>query len=115
MRSCIYRKNEFVIYKKSKGYIVVNTKGAYENHSHFDYSLEAAISCINFVIKKVIPNKSRYMAIACKRLSINPEYIERIEQSLKNSKDKYINYRNLMRCDSYRRSKGGAIRQVRHG
>lgn len=104
----VYRKDEFVILASSRGYVVANLKGHYANHSHFN-SLSAAKQCIRFTQKKLIPKKSRYMLIACKRLSIDEQYIDSIEEFINNPKDKYI-YENLMRHTSYKRVHG-ALKQ----
>ncbi|MEQ8155350.1 MAG: hypothetical protein ABRQ25_10780 [Clostridiaceae bacterium] len=88
----IYQRQEYFIIQGAGGYVVINNNGAYENHSHFSYSMEAAKNCINFAIKRLIPKRSKYMAIACKRISTDEEYREMIDEYLKQEKGRrYLN------------------------
>jgi len=84
----VYQNGEYIIGKAVDGYVVVNTKGEYENHSHFKYSLSAARRCIELVKKKTIPKYSLYMITACKRISIDPIYNAKLDLYLLNHKQK---------------------------
>lgn len=91
----MYRKGEFVVKKSRRGWVIVNEDGEYENHSHFTYSYGATIKCIELTRKKKVP-RSEYMIIACKRLTNDVNYIERLDRALelaeaRKQKGYYIN------------------------
>lgn len=112
MEHCIYKKDQYVILKTDTDYVVVNTSGRYENHSHFRYSLQAAKDCIRFVQNRIVPKRSRYMFKACLRLATDPYYIDMLQEYAEKSKDRdYINYTNLMAHDSFKRHKGALKRR----
>lgn len=85
----IYRKDEFIILKASKGFIVYNTKKEWKNgHSHLK-SLKAAKTAINLVQKGKLPrSRGFYYLTTLQRISTEEEYIERIEQLKRTRKQK---------------------------
>jgi len=84
----VYQNGEYKIGKAVNGYVVVNTKGSYENHSHFSYSMKAARRCIELCKKKTIPKYSLYMITACRRITIDPVYGTKLDEYLSNHKQK---------------------------
>ena len=70
--------DKFKVLRTSRNYVVVNTMGGYEKHSHFD-SYKGATTCIDLVLKHKIP-KSRYLITAAKRLTIDDEYMAELER-----------------------------------
>lgn len=89
----IYNDSYYYIKKSKRGYVVINSKGDYKNHSHF-MNIGPAKKCIYLTKNKIIP-KSLYMMIACMRLSNDDIYIKRI-QKLKEIKEnkQNVKYRN---------------------
>lgn len=78
-----------VCYKRrgKKYYTVVNVEGEEENHAHFN-SYSTACMVARYVNEKKIPKK-KSLLIACKRLTTNEIYKERLENN--KGKEKYIN------------------------
>lgn len=89
----IYKDSYYYIKKSKRGYVVINSKGDYKNHSHFK-NLGPAKKCIYLTKNKLLP-KSLYMMVACIRISTDELYIKRIEK-LKQIKDnkQNIKYKN---------------------
>ena len=67
-------KGNMVIKKTSHGYVVVNTDGSYENHSHFT-NLKGAQRCILLIKKKILPN-DEWWREALRRLLTEEEFAE---------------------------------------
>ncbi len=95
-----YRINEFEVRRVKKGWIVINNKGGYENHSHFSFSRKAAIRCAKYANRKIIrPCEGPYMLEACRRITLNKDYEKKLTQRMdkleidgvKDKKDRYIN------------------------
>ncbi|MBP2026942.1 hypothetical protein J2Z35_000734 [Acetoanaerobium pronyense] len=81
---------EYKLLKTKRDFVVVNTNGTREYHSHFDKE-NAARNLIDILIKKKIP-KGQYFLEAAKRVTIDKEYNERLElMGRKGRKEKYIN------------------------
>ena len=77
----IYRKDEFIILKASKGFIVYNTKKDWENgHSHLR-SFKAAKTAISLVQKGKLPrSRGFYYLTTLQRIATDEKYIACIEQ-----------------------------------
>lgn len=67
-------------------FLVIDTLGSYENHSHFS-TLKSAKKCVQFLIKKQKPTRSKYMQKAVRRVA-GDDYELFIE---KKTKDRYVN------------------------
>ena len=89
----IYKDSYYYIKKSECGYVVINSKGDYKNHSHFK-NLGPAKKCIYLTKNRILP-KSLYMMVACMRISTDELYIKRIEKlkEIKANKQN-IKYRN---------------------
>lgn len=77
----IYQKDEFKIYKTSKGCIIHNSKYSFEDkHTHMN-SVKAAIDLINFVMNKKLPRRTsiRYLESMC-RISDDEIFKSKIQQ-----------------------------------
>lgn len=99
----IFSDNNYCIKKSKRGYVVINLKGDYKNHSHFK-KMGAAKKCIYLTENRIVP-KSLYMMVACMRLSTDELYIRKI-QKLKEvkenkQKNKYNNKKVSDRKSSY--------------
>lgn len=95
-----YRIDEFEVKKVKKGWVVINNKGGYENHSHFYFSRKAAIRCAKYAARKIIrPCEGPYMLEACRRITLDKDYekklIQRMDKlqidAIEGKKDRYIN------------------------
>lgn len=77
----IYRKDEFIILRASKGFIVYNTKKEWESgHSHLR-SFKAAKTAINLVRKGKMPrSRGFYYLTTLQRIATDERYVARIEQ-----------------------------------
>ena len=62
----IYTKGRFKVVKNAHGYIVINTQGDYDNHSHFN-NLQGAKRVIMLIDKRILP-QSEWWREAIKRL-----------------------------------------------
>ena len=80
---------DFKICRTSRKYILINCKGGYENHAHFD-SLKGAKYCLEFKEKKIKP-KNQYFRDALIRLVGESEFLTYREESIK---QKYKNRYN---------------------
>ncbi len=85
----VYSKDEFIILKKSRGFIVYNTKKEWEEgHSHLK-SYKAAKTAINLVRKNKLPrSRGLYYLTTLQILSQDEKYIDRIEQLKQTRKQK---------------------------
>ncbi|MCY6371736.1 hypothetical protein [Clostridium ganghwense] len=89
----ILNDSNYLIKKSKRGYVVINLKGLYKNHSHFK-NIGTAKKCIYLTKNRIVP-KSFYMMVACIRLSTDELYIRKI-QKLKEVKEnkQNIKYKN---------------------
>lgn len=81
MPNQIYQKNEFKIYKTSKGCIVHNSKYSFKDkHTHMN-SVKASIDLINFLINEKLPRRTstRYLESMC-RVCDNEIFKNKINQ-----------------------------------
>lgn len=62
----IYTKGRFKVVKNAHGYIVINTQGDYDSHSHFK-NLEGAKRVLHLIEKHILPN-SEWWKEAIRRL-----------------------------------------------
>lgn len=94
----IFNDSNYCIKKSRRGYVVINLKGDYKNHSHFK-NINGAKKCIYLSKNRIVP-KSFYMMTACKRISTDELYIRKIEK-LKEVKEnkKNLKYRNKISLD----------------
>ena len=85
------RKEHFKIIGESGNYIVINTKGGYEHHTHLK-NYHTCELLIKLVCKKVVPN-TPYMRSSGKRISRDKKYIQKIDNKIRKDKNKtkYIN------------------------
>lgn len=88
MGEYLYQNNEYVIKRVNGGYVIVNLRGEYRNHSHFNYSFEACRRCIELVQKKIIPRYSIYMMIACQRIALDSKYRNEIQNLIEIKKSR---------------------------
>lgn len=81
MAKPLYAKGEYMLLITSTGFIVVNNRGSYSNHSHVpDYS--TGVNLITLVYKKLIPKDDKYLKGAI-RIVIDKKYKERLEARYK--------------------------------
>ena len=73
------------------GYVVVNIKGDYDNHTHLDKYGTCKL-LIKLVCKKIVPD-SDYMRTSAKRISRNKKYIQDIDNKIRkdSNRTRYIN------------------------
>lgn len=81
---------EYKIQKGSRGYIVSNVNGTYENHGHFQ-KLSTCYVIVRLIRKNTIP-ESPYLIEAARRITIDPKYKETLTHKLKKLKDKQRYY-----------------------
>lgn len=86
----IANKGIYKLCGTSRGYIVINVEGEYNNHAHFD-SYKGAVTCIDLMIRKKIP-RSKYLLKAMQRLATGKHRaeLERIGER-RRDKDRYYN------------------------
>ncbi|HOR57868.1 MAG TPA: hypothetical protein PLV82_04420 [bacterium] len=96
-----YRIDEFIVKRVKRGWVVVNTKGGYKNHSHFCFSKKAAVRCAIYAARRIIrPSEGHYMLEACYRVSTDARYRQRLKKRMerlesdacKGAKENYINF-----------------------
>lgn len=85
------KKIHFKIIGSSGNYVVINTKGNYENHTHLR-NYNTCELLIKLVCKKVVPDKS-YLRSSAKRISRNKKYIQKIDRKIEKdaNRTRYIN------------------------
>lgn len=97
----IYEKNEFIILRVKKGYIVYNTKKNFENgHTHLQ-SFEMSKTIIDNSIKKKRPKTNNiYLIESHIRLTNDSKYKQVLEELIeaKKSKTKGNKYHNRKYC-----------------
>ena len=91
----VYEKNEYIILKVKKGYIVYNTSKPFsQGHTHLR-SFSMAKTLIDNCIKKKKPKSSNvYVITSHIRVSDDDKYLSMLEAMLvamHNPKDKYVN------------------------
>lgn len=80
MSDVVYRNREFIILKKKKGFIIINTnKDFKEGHTHIkNYNMAKTI--IDLVKHNKTPKtKNKYILDSLIRISNDKDYIERIK------------------------------------
>lgn len=85
------KKSDFKIIGSHGDYIVINTKGGYDNHTHIK-NYNTCELLIKLVCRKIVPNKP-YMRTSAKRISRNKKYIQNIDNKIRKDKNRtqYIN------------------------
>lgn len=85
------KKEHFKIVGESGNYMVINTKGSYDHHTHLK-SYSTCELLIKLVCKKVVPDKP-YLRTSAKRISRDKKYIQNIDNKIRKDKNKtrYIN------------------------
>lgn len=81
MSDVIYRNREFIILKKKKGFIIVNTnKDFKKGHTHIkNYNMAKTI--IDLVKHNKVPKtKNKYILNSLIRISNDNKYIEKLEE-----------------------------------
>lgn len=86
----IDRIGGYKIQKGSRGYIVSNVNGKYENHGHFQ-KLSTCYVIVRLIRKNTIP-KSPYLIEAARRITTNLKYKEILTHKLKRLKRKQPYY-----------------------
>ena len=83
--------SEYKILHNERDYIVVNTKGKYENHGHFK-KLSTCYVVIRLIQRKTIPKKS-FMIEAARRITTDEKYkqVLTIKQKKNKQRQYYIN------------------------
>ena len=79
-------KGDFILGQTSRDFVVINIKGTYENHSHFE-TKDGAKKCITLINKNIMP-KSKFLRQAALRLLGRVKFLELREPK---QKDKYYN------------------------
>lgn len=97
MDNIIYQKKEYVIFKACNGYVVYNqNKEFQEGHTHFK-SFNKAKSCIDLALRFKVPSSEsiRFLNSLC-RISMDRDYISKLEELIntKKQKGKKQNYYN---------------------
>ena len=85
----IYCDDEYRIVKDKRGYVVINIKGEYDNHSHIKKESTCHL-LIKLVKRKTLP-RSNYLLEAARRISIDDKYIRDIEIKQSKEKHQYVN------------------------
>ncbi len=87
----IYNDGDYRIIERRCEYILVNSKGAYNNHGHF--SKESACHVLIKLIKRrQVPNKP-YMREAAMRVSTDTKYKDKILNKIEKDKQKQRFYK----------------------
>lgn len=91
MAKIVYVKDEYVIRETNDGYILINTRGEYENHGHIK-KLNTAKSIIWLMKKKTVP-RSDYLRGTVLRVSLDRDYKQKVLNKIQKDKEKgfYIN------------------------
>lgn len=91
----IYCDDEYRIVKDKRGYVVINIKGEYENHSHVKKESTCYL-LIKLVKRRVVPD-SKYLMEAARRISLDKKYLDRIERRQQKEVHRYFNVNNGVR------------------
>ncbi|MCK9444596.1 MAG: hypothetical protein M0Q14_08725 [Tissierellaceae bacterium] len=78
--------SEYKILQNERDYIVVNTKGNYDNHGHFK-KLSTCYLIIRLMQKRTIPKKS-FMLEAARRITIDQKYKQVLEMKQEKNKQR---------------------------
>lgn len=106
----IYKKNEYIIIQVSSNYLVINTNKVFkEGHTHIK-RFDIAKLFIDLAINKELP-RNPYFVDNLIRISLDQEYIKKLQAFKSNEYIGKNDYRELMKAHSYRRHKG-ALHQV---
>lgn len=92
----VYKKNVYVIYSNTEGYIIHNTTKDFENgHTHLN-NFKTAKFIIDLAIHKSIPHHlCTYFLVSLMRISTDEEYIEKINSLYETKKDRASSKRKL--------------------
>lgn len=77
---------DFKILTTSRGYVVKNINGSYDNHGHFR-KLGTCYKIIKMVQRKQVPN-SKYLRESAIRLSLDTRYTDRVKRKIAKDRDK---------------------------
>lgn len=80
---------QYKIQKGSRGYIVSNVNGAYENHGHFQ-KLSTCYVIIRLISQRLIP-RSPYLIEAAKRITTDDKYRQKLSHKQSKTKPMYFN------------------------
>lgn len=85
------KKVDFKIIGENGNFMVINTKGDYEHHTHLK-SYNTCELLIKLVCKKVVPDKP-YLRSSAKRISRDKKYIQNIDNKIRKDANRtlYIN------------------------
>lgn len=104
----VYKRENYIVFPVSNNYIVVNTEKVFKDgHTHVK-QIGAARLLIDLAIKKELPRNPYYIENLL-RISKNKDYIDKLTEF---KEDIYIDYKELMKHDGYKRVRG-AMRQVK--
>lgn len=83
--------DDYKILQNSRGYILINTKGGYENHGYMK-KIGTCLLLIKLMEKKQVPY-SKYLQEAALRISTDEKYKEKIliKQQKDKNKTRYVN------------------------
>ena len=89
----IYKRNEYIIFKSGKGYIVQNTNKDFSTgHSHMN-NFNACKNVINYCIHRKIPKRtSNYYLETLRRVSNDNSYRDKLEVLIDARECKSRNY-----------------------
>lgn len=88
MNCAIYTKNEYMVIKSRRGHVVINTSGIFkENHAHIK-RLDTCKMVIKLMKKQTVPD-SPYLRESVKRLTLDQEYIDKVNRKINKDKNKH--------------------------
>lgn len=98
MGTAVYTKKNFVIIDMDEGYIVVNKNKEFkQGHTHIT-NFNTAKYLIDMVLFSRIPyHLPIYLLISLQRLSNDEQYKEKIEELIRNKRNKQTKYVNRSR------------------
>lgn len=87
---CVYKDGIYQVKKDSRGYVLVNMIGTYENHGHIK-RFKTCKKVISLMKREVVPD-SKYLRGTALRVSTNKKYIDKILQKNKKDREKQVYY-----------------------
>lgn len=84
------KPSHFIIKKYRNHYILINTKGERENHTHLN-TVKVCRSLVGMVCNKTVPT-SDYLKESALRVSRDEKYCQKIRNKIAKNKDKQTYY-----------------------
>ena len=82
----IYKDGPYQVKKSKRDYILINTKGSYENHGHLK-RFKTCKKVISLLKREIVP-QSKYLRGTVLRVSTNEKYIEKVKIKIEKDKQK---------------------------